>query len=47
MSRTIEVGEAAPDFTLQDYDGRQVRLRDFKGKKNVLMVFYCKDSTSG
>lgn len=30
---------AAPDFTLEDQDGRPVRLADFRGTK-VVLVFY-------
>jgi mycoredoxin-dependent peroxiredoxin len=37
---TVEVGAAAPDFTLPDYNKEQVSLSDFRGKKNVLLVFY-------
>lgn len=37
---TLEVGAAAPDFTLPDYNKEQVSLSDFQGKKNVLLVFY-------
>jgi len=36
----IEVGTAAPDFTLKDYNNEQVTLSSFRGKQNVLIVFY-------
>lgn len=36
----IEVGVAAPDFVLKDQNNQEVRLADFKGSKNVLLVFY-------
>ena len=36
----ITVGQAAPDFTLQAADGKPVTLSDFRGKKNVVLVFY-------
>ncbi|WP_304749769.1 thioredoxin-dependent thiol peroxidase [Dubosiella newyorkensis] len=42
----LEVGTKAPDFTLQDQDGKDVSLSDFKGKK-VILYFYPKDNTSG
>lgn len=42
----LEVGMKAPDFTLPDKDGNQVRLSDFKGKK-VVLYFYPKDNTPG
>jgi peroxiredoxin (alkyl hydroperoxide reductase subunit C) len=34
------VGDAAPDFTLRDQNNQEVRLSDFRGAKNVLVVFY-------
>ncbi|MEK7115873.1 MAG: peroxiredoxin [Patescibacteria group bacterium] len=37
----------APLFTLPDEQGRAVSLADFKGKKNVLLVFYPGDLTPG
>ncbi len=36
----IKVGEAAPDFTLEDQDGKPVSLSDYKDKKTVVLVFY-------
>ncbi len=41
-----QVGERAPDFTLQTTGGSEVRLSDFRGKK-VVLYFYPKDNTSG
>ncbi len=38
MSRA-ELHTPAPDFALTDFNGRDVRLSDFRGKKNVLLVF--------
>lgn len=29
----------APDFSVADSDGRTIRLADFKGKRNVVLVF--------
>jgi cytochrome oxidase Cu insertion factor (SCO1/SenC/PrrC family) len=34
------VGDNAPDFSLIDVSGNEVRLSDFKGKKNVVLIFY-------
>ena len=34
------VGKIAPDFSITDISGDEVRLSDFKGKKNVVLVFY-------
>lgn len=42
----LEVGQKAPDFTLQDQDGKSVSLSDFLGKK-VILYFYPKDDTPG
>ncbi|MEP7236800.1 MAG: redoxin domain-containing protein [Ferruginibacter sp.] len=36
---TIEIGQAAPEFTLHDSDKNKVSLADFKGK-NVLLLFF-------
>ena len=42
----LETGMKAPDFTLQDKDGKNVALSDFAGKK-VILYFYPKDNTPG
>jgi peroxiredoxin len=36
----VAVGQSAPDFTLQNQDKNEVKLSDFAGKKNVVLVFY-------
>jgi peroxiredoxin len=36
----LEVGAQAPDFVLKDQNNQEVHLSDFRGKKNVLLVFY-------
>jgi peroxiredoxin len=36
----LSVGAAAPDFTLKDQNQKDVKLSDFQGKKNVVIVFY-------
>lgn len=46
-NQTPNVGDAAPPFTLKDERGRMVSLSDFKGKKNVILVFYPGDMTPG
>ena len=42
----IEEGKKAPEFALDDQDGRKVSLSDFKGK-DVIVYFYPKDDTPG
>lgn len=42
----LEVGQKAPDFVLQNQNGEEVRLSDYKGKK-VVLYFYPKDNTAG
>ena len=36
----VAVGEPAPDFTLKDQHGKDVSLSDYRGVKNVVVVFY-------
>ena len=36
----VQIGKPAPDFTLESKDGDLVMLSSYKGKKNVLLVFY-------
>ncbi|GGW39071.1 peroxiredoxin [Streptomyces lucensis JCM 4490] len=36
----IQVGDKAPDFELKDNHGRTVKLSDFHGEKNVVLLFY-------
>ena len=43
----VEVGSAAPDFTLPSQSGVMVNLKDFIGKKPVVLFFYPKDDTPG
>lgn len=42
----LTIGEKAPNFTLQDKDGKDISLSDFIGKK-VVLYFYPKDNTPG
>jgi peroxiredoxin len=37
---SIAVGSAAPDFTLKNQEQKEIKLSDFAGKKNVVLVFY-------
>ena len=42
-----KIGNLAPAFSLQNQQGDKVSLKDFKGKKNVVIYFYPKASTPG
>lgn len=44
---TVKVGDTAPDFTLTDQTGKQVKLSDFRGKKDVVLAFYVFAFTGG
>ena len=44
---SIKVGNLAPSFTLLDQHGKQTKLSDYKGKKNVVLYFYPKAMTPG
>ena len=37
---TVEIGKPAPDFTLKDQHGQDVSPSDFRGRKNLVIVFY-------
>ena len=36
----VKVGDVAPDFALENMDGKRISLSEFRGKKNVVLVFY-------
>ena len=45
-----KVGDTAPDFTLHYFDGndlKDVKLSDYRGKKNVVLAFYIFAFTGG
>ena len=42
-----KVGNMAPAFSLLDQNGKKVSLKDFRGKKNVVVYFYPKAMTPG
>lgn len=39
MPRKIDMGITAPDFELTDTNNARVRLSDYRGKQNVVLVF--------
>ena len=41
------IGKPAPDFTLPSTTGEPISLKQFKGKKSVVLYFYPKDETPG
>lgn len=43
----LSIGSQAPEFTLNDQDGKPVSLSDFRGQKSVVVYFYPKDDTPG
>ena len=42
FNKMVEIGDEAPDFTLVDQDGNEIKLSDFRGK-NVILAFYAFD----
>jgi len=45
-----KIGDMAPDFTLKHFDGndlKDVKLSDYRGKKNVVLAFYIFAFTGG
>jgi peroxiredoxin Q/BCP len=45
-TKTVGVGDQAPDFTLKSIRLKEVSLHDFRGK-NVVILFYPLDWTPG
>ena len=43
----LKPGSEAPRFTARNQDGREVRLDDFLGRRNVVLYFFPKDNTPG
>ena len=43
----LKVGDEAPDFTLPSTTGADVKLSDFRGKKNVVLAFFPAAFTGG
>jgi peroxiredoxin Q/BCP len=47
MENRVKAGDPAPDFDGPTSDGSRLGLKDFVGKKNVVLYFYPKDDTPG
>ena len=43
----LEAGDTAPDFELRGSDGRTYRLRDFAGRRAVVVAWFPKAFTGG
>ena len=43
----LKAGDEAPDFSLPDTNGKQVKLSDFRGKKPVVLAFFPAAFTGG
>lgn len=43
----LKIGDEAPDFSLPDTTGKQVKLSDFRGKKVVVLAFFPAAFTGG
>ena len=39
MAQRVALNATAPDFPLDDFQGRTVRLSDYRGQKHILLVF--------
>jgi len=47
MALDLKAGDRAPDFEGPTKDGSKLGLKNFLGKKNVVLYFYPKDDTPG
>ena len=39
MGNKVQLNQIAPEFTLDDHEGVPVRLLDYRGLRNVVLVF--------
>ena len=46
-SHALEVGDMAPDFSLQGSDGKVYRLADYRGKETVVLAWFPKAFSNG
>lgn len=47
MAASLEVGDPAPDFSLQASDGQTYQLSEFRDKQAVVIAWFPKAYTSG
>tara|TARA_X000001036_G_scaffold428957_1_gene459465 strand:+ start:413 stop:631 length:219 start_codon:yes stop_codon:yes gene_type:complete len=47
LAAALEVGDKAPDFSLQASDGKTYSLSEFSGDKPVVIAFFPKAFTGG
>ncbi len=47
MSDTLKIGDTVPNFEAPATSGLHFKLSDYKGKSNLVIYFYPKDSTPG
>ena len=43
----LEKNQPAPDFSVANQDGKNIRLTDYRGSKHVVLYFNPKDDTPG
>lgn len=43
----LQIGDQAPDFTLNTTTGDTFRLSDYRGQRSIVLYFYPKDDTPG
>jgi peroxiredoxin len=41
----IEIGDNAPNFNLKEQIGREIALKQFKGRRHAMLLFYPLDFT--
>ena len=47
MASQLSVGDPAPDFSLPAVPDGPIKLKQFRGKQNVVLYFYPRDNTPG